>query len=157
MNNFDGAGPRLEEVFTVEAIVGAPIVVGQDSTHGRRQLIAIEGGTVSGKLSGNLMPGGVDSQIIRPDGFTELVARYAVKLDDGETVYINNTGIRRVDPSVAEEAAMGKIVDPKYVYFVTVPGFETYSRKYEWLEKSVFICYAMRLPDKVVLRFYEVV
>jgi len=157
MDGFDGAGPRLEEVFTVEAAVGKPIVVGQDGTHGRRQLIVIEGGTVSGKLSGSVMPGGVDSQIIRPDGFTELVARYAVKLDDGETVYISNTGIRRVDPSVAGEVAMGKIVDPKYVYFVTIPSFETYDRKYEWLEKSVFICYAMRLPDKVVLRFYEVV
>jgi hypothetical protein len=148
--------PRLEEAFRVEVKVDPPVVVGQDDKHGRRQLIAITEGVVSGKLNGKVLPCGVDSQIIRPDGFTELVARYGLLLDDGESVYINNSGIRRVDPSVAAEVAGGKIVDPKYVYFVTVPTFETYSPKYAWLEKSVFICSAIRLPDKVLLRFYEV-
>ena len=148
--------PQLEKVFSIEVSVDKPVVAGQDNVHGRRQLIPITGGVVTGKLNGTVLPGGVDSQIIRPDGFTELVARYALRLDDGCSVYIDNAGVRRVDPAVAEEVANGNIVDPKYVYFVTVPKFETYSPKYAWLERSVFLCRGIRLPDKVLLNYYEV-
>lgn len=149
--------PVFEEAFRIEARVAEPIVVGQDGVHGRRQLIRIVGGDVSGKLTGRLMPGGVDSQIIRPDGLTELVARYAIELDDGERIYIDNAGIRRItDPQVAPAAAKGGIVDPKYVYFVTVPTFETYTERYRWLERSIFFCYGVRMPNRVRLRFFEI-
>lgn len=94
---------------------------------------------------------------MRPDGLTELVARYAIKLDDGAQIYIDNDGIRHItDPEVAKEAAKGKIVDPKYVYFATTTKFETYDPKYKWMERAIWVCYAVRLPDKVLLRFYEV-
>lgn len=154
----DIKAPTLEEVFSIDIQVEKPLVVGQDAEHGRRQMILIkEGGKVSGKITGEVLPFGVDSQVIRPDGFTELVARYAIKLEDGNTIYINNAGVRRIsDPDAAKQAAQGKIVDPKYVYFATVPTFETYNEKYKWMEKSIFICYATRLPDKVLLKFYEV-
>ena len=148
--------PVLEEAFRIEITVAPPIVVGQDEIHGRRQLIEITSGVVSGKLSGKVLPCGIDSQVIRPDGFAELVARYGLQLDDGETVYVNNVGIRRVDPRFAADAAAGKIVDPEYVYFATVPSFEVYSEKYRWLERSIFLCSAIRLPDKVLIRMYEV-
>lgn len=157
LNVQDIKEPTLEPAFMIEVQVAKPLVVGQDTQHGRRQLISITGGQASGKLSGEVLPYGVDSQIIRPDGFTELVARYALKLDDGHTVYIDNSGIRRINnPQAAQEAAQGKIVDPKHVYFATVAKFETYSPKYKWLEQAVFICYAVRLPDRVLLKFYEV-
>lgn len=156
MNLSDMFAPQLEYVFSIEVSVDRPVVVGQDDIHGRRQLIPIAGGQVSGKLTGKVLPGGVDSQVIRPDGFTELVARYAIALDDGCSVYIDNAGVRRVDPAVAGEVANGKIVDPKYVYFVTVPTFEVYDSKYAWLEKSIFLCRGVRLPDKVLLNYYEV-
>ena len=70
---------------------------------------------------------------------------------------IHNAGIRRInDPEAAKQAAQGKIVDPKHVYFATVAKFETYSPQYKWLEESIFICYAVRLPDRVLLKFYQV-
>ena len=150
--------PKLEEVFKLEAGLNKPIVVGQDTKHGRRQLIVVHGGgVVSGRINGKLMEGGVDSQIIRPDGFVYLSARYGIELDTGETVYIQNDGIRRVDPAFAAEVAAGNIVDPKYIYFATVPKFEVYSENLSWMEQSIFICSAVRLPDKVILRYFEVV
>ncbi|WP_169785173.1 DUF3237 domain-containing protein [Campylobacter curvus] len=149
--------PRLELAFMIDIEVEKPLTVGKDSEHGLRRLIAIKGGKVSGKLNGEVLPYGVDSQIVRPDGLTELTARYAIKLDDGAQIYIDNSGIRHItDPEVAKEAAKGKIVDPKYVYFATVTKFETYEPKYKWLERAIFVCYAVRLPDKVLLKFYEV-
>lgn len=149
--------PSIEEIFRLDVRVSPPIVVGQDEVHGRRQLIPIVEGVASGRLNGRILPGGVDSQIIRPDGFTELVARYALELEDGERVYVNNAGIRRVDdPRMAALAAAGQVVDPEYVYFAAIPTFETYSEKYRWLEQSLFFSYGVRFPDRVVLRFYQI-
>ena len=157
MGDYKAKEPRFEEAFYAEITVAPPVVVGQDTAHGRRQLIEITGGRFSGKISGVALPGGVDSQIIRPNGLTELEARYGVKLDDGESIFIFNKGIRRVAPECAAAAARGEIVDPDKVYFTTVPTFEVYSDKYRWLEQAIFICRATRLPDKVLLKFYEVV
>lgn len=42
-----------------------------------------------------MLPGGVDSQIIEPDGTCRLSARYALQVEEG-TVYVENNGIRRV-------------------------------------------------------------
>jgi hypothetical protein len=149
--------PSLREIFKLECKVKPPVVVGQDEKNGRRQLIIVNNGIVSGEFNGKLMPGGVDAQIIRSDGFTDLSARYAIELDDGRTMYIENNGMRRVDPKVAHLVAQGQIVDPKYVYFAAVPKFEVYDESLRWLERSLIISYAVRLPDMVLLRFYEVV
>ena len=149
--------PKLEFGFMIDIEVDKPLAVGKDDEHGLRRLIYIKGGKVSGKINGEVLPYGVDSQVVRPDGLTELVARYAIKLDDGAQIYIDNDGIRHItDPEVAKEAAKGKIVDPKYVYFATTTKFETYDPKYKWMERAIWVCYAVRLPDKVLLRFYEV-
>ena len=148
--------PKLEKSFQVEALVDPPVIIGQDRIHGLRRLIPIISGTVTGRLKGSILPGGVDSQVIRTDGFTKMSVRYGIKLEDGRTVFIENRGMRRVDPKYVEEAATGKIIDPKYVYFVTIPQFEVYDESLRWLEENVFFCYAVRLPDKVLLQFYQV-
>ena len=69
-------------LFKVLAQVEKPIVVGQDGKNGRRQLIPVPSGTVEGTdlqgnpITGIVLPGAVDSQVIRPDGKCELSARY---------------------------------------------------------------------------------
>ena len=149
--------PRLDECFQVEVSVDAPVVVGKDNIHGLRRIVPITSGIITGKLKGSVIPGGIDAQVIRPSGFTELSARFGIKLDDGTSAYIENNGIRRVHPEYAADAAAGRIVDPEYVYFATVPKFEVYDESLRWLEQSVFICYGARLPDKVLLRYYQIV
>ena len=75
-----------KKIFTITVKVDTPVVVGQDEISGRRQLIPILSGTLEGEtMHGEVLPGGVDSQVIRPDGICELSARYGVKLDDGSS------------------------------------------------------------------------
>ncbi len=45
-------------------------------------------------IKGTIFPVGADFQIIRPNGLTELEAKYAFEIDDGAVVYIENIGIR---------------------------------------------------------------
>ncbi|MDN4493039.1 DUF3237 domain-containing protein [Ureibacillus aquaedulcis] len=131
MNIDDMNVPALEEVFQIIISVEQPILVGQNVENGRRQLIRITSGEVSGpNFSGKVLPGGVDSQIIRNDGKCELSARYAIQLEDGATIYIQNDGIRTVPQEYVQQVKEGKFIDPSLYYFMTVPKFETYDIKY---------------------------
>jgi len=147
----------MEEIFSIEIEVAAPIVIGQDEVSGRRQLIPIISGKLIGKdIRGEVMPGGIDSQVIRPNGVCELSARYGIKLDDGESIYVENNGIRTVPEEYIEKVKEGEVIDSSLYYFKTNPKFEVYSEKYKWLTTSLFICSAKRLPSKVLLKFYKV-
>jgi hypothetical protein len=70
-------------VFSLRIIVAAPIEAG-DIGHGSRRVIPITGGELIGEgMHGRIREGGADYQVIRPDGFTELEAKYAIEMDDG--------------------------------------------------------------------------
>ncbi|QAA35054.1 DUF3237 domain-containing protein [Clostridium manihotivorum] len=157
MNTVEIKEMEYEEVFSITIAVDKPIVVGQDEVVGRRQLIPILSGEVSGNgFKGKVLPGGIDSQIIRPDGKCELSARYAIELEDGATIYIENNGVRTVPPEYVDAVKSGKFVDPNAYYFRTIPIFETYTEKYKWMMDHIFVCYATRLPENVLLKFYKI-
>ncbi|WP_239230519.1 DUF3237 domain-containing protein [Staphylococcus sp. ACRSN] len=147
----------MEKVFEIKMHVGKPIVVGQDNQVGRRQLIPIVSGTVkSAHFSGEVLPGGVDSQRIDSNGKCTLSARYAIRLTDGATIYIENNGIRTVPESYKETVIHGGFVDPELYYFRTTPTFETYDASYKWLMEKIFVGYATRTTDEVLLTIYMV-
>lgn len=150
----------MKELFSISVQVSSPIVVGQDEVNGRRQLIPIESGVLSGidiegkSLRGTVVPGGVDSQVIRPDGTCELSARYGVQLEDGRSFYIENNGIRTVPKEYVSQVLAGKFIDPSLYYFATTPRFEVYDRTLEWMEKHIFVCKAVRTQTEVNLIYY---
>jgi hypothetical protein len=60
--------PQLEFVTKVTAEIAAPIASGR-SARGLRQMIPITGGALEGpRLSGRVLPGGADFQIVHADG-----------------------------------------------------------------------------------------
>ena len=99
---------------------------------------------------------GADFQTIRPNGFTELEAKYAFELDDGAVVYIENVGIRFGPKQLLDRIAKGESVDPALIYFRSVPRFETGAEKYRWLMQSLFVASAARHADRVVVDVHQV-
>ncbi|MBN1468275.1 MAG: DUF3237 domain-containing protein [Fusobacteriaceae bacterium] len=147
----------MKKIFTIDIKVGKPILIGQDENMGRRQLIPIlEGELIGENIRGIVLEGGVDSQIIKPNGICELSARYGIILDDGNGIYIENNGIRTVPEEYIETVKKGNFIDPQLYYFKTTPKFEVYSEKYSWLTKKIFICEAKRMSEKVILDFFEI-
>jgi hypothetical protein len=142
-------------VFSLAIQIGAPIVAG-DLGHGIRRIIPILGGTVRGDISGTIFPCGADFQVIRPNGFTELEAKYAFETDDGAVVYIENIGIRFGPKPLLDRIAQGEIVDPAQIYFRSVPRFETGAPKYRWLMENLFIGVGARHPDRVEIEVHQV-
>jgi len=148
--------PELRHVFDIEAEVGPVRDLGA-MPHGRRRIVPILGGTVTGpQLQAEVVPGGADWQYVRSDGVVELVARYSVLTPDGVEIAVVNRGLRRASPEVMARMARGEAVDPGLVYCRTTPQFETPAGRYEWLNASVFVGSAVRLPDKVQIAVHEV-
>ena len=150
--------PILETryVFTITANIGEVTSAG-DIGSGVRRIIPITGGEVKGDgINGKVCPFGADFQIIRPNELIELEARYAFETDDGAVVYVENKGLRFGPVDLLQKLKRGEPVDPKLIYFRTVPRFETGAAKYHWLMQSLFIGSAARHADRVVIDVHQV-
>ncbi|HKI65272.1 MAG TPA: DUF3237 domain-containing protein [Burkholderiales bacterium] len=147
---------QLERLFRAEITLALAQELG-DGPQGRRRIIPITGGTVSGpRLSGRVLPGGADWQIVRPDGVAYLDARYTIETHDGVLVYVRNRGYRHGPPQVIARLAAGEAVDPTLYYMRTTPWFETGDARYAWLNRTVCVGSGERLAAAVRIDFYAV-
>jgi len=142
-------------VFTITAQIGGVTTAGEIG-HGVRRIIPIVGGEVRGDINGKVCAFGADFQIIRPNELIELEAKYAFETDDGAVVYVENRGIRFGPVELLQRLKRGEPVDPKLIYFRTVPKFETGHEKYRWLMENLFIGSAARHADRVVIDVHQV-
>lgn len=152
----DAVVPQLIPIGHLIAQVAAPIDVGE-GPHGRRRVIPILGGTFSGeRLSGRVLGGANDYQIIRRDGVLELQARYVIETASGALIYVENNGMRDGPPALLAAQARGELVDASQIYFRAVPRFETAAPEYQWLTRRIFLSSGIRFPDRVQIDFFEV-
>ncbi len=135
----------------------APIMELGDSPRGRRRIIPIIGGTVTGeRLNGRILNLGADWQTILADGVAELDTRYAFETDDGALIDIRNFGFRHGPPEVLAALARGEPVDPSAYYMRTHPRFETGDSRYAWLNRLICIGTGSRHADHVRVSVFEV-
>ena len=124
---------------------------------GRRRIIAITGGQFSGpRLSGRVLAGGADWQLVRGDGVAYLDARYTLETSDGALIYVSNRGYRHGPPEVIERLARGEDVDPALYYMRATPWFETAAPKYAWLNRTICVASGARRAAAVELDFYAI-
>jgi hypothetical protein len=146
---------QTKYVFTITARIGEVTTAG-DIGYGVRRIIPIIGGDVRGEVNGKVLAFGADFQIIRPNELIELEAKYAFVTDDGAVIYVENRGIRFGPVELLQKLKRGEPVDPKLIYFRTVPKFETGAEKYRWLMESLFVGSAARHADRVVIDVHQV-
>ena len=148
--------PKLAFAFSVRVIVGPIQDLGQ-TARGHRRIIDILGGTAEGpRFQGEILPGGADWQIVRPDGTIEVVARYTIRSASGALVYVQNDGLRVASPEIVARMSKGELVPFDSYRFRTAPRFETSEPSLKWLETSTFVGVAARTPDRVVIGFHDV-
>ncbi len=143
-------------VAEAEVAVGPPLTLGP-APNGERRIVPILGGRIAGpRLSGEVLPGGADFQLIRPDGVAEIEARYTLRLDDGALIQVTNRGIRHAAPDDMARLLRGEAVPPERVYFRTAPVFETAAPAHAWLTRTLFVALGERRPDTVLIRIFAV-
>jgi len=147
---------RLEPLLSAEIALAAPQELG-DTPRGRRRIIGITGGRFWGeRLSGRVLAGGADWQIIRPDGVSCLDARYTLETADGALIYVRNEGYRHGPAEVMEKLSSGIAVDASLYYMRTSPWFETGDARYAWLNRIVCLASGERRAAAVKLEVFEV-
>jgi hypothetical protein len=156
IDQFIQTTPGTRFAFAIRAKVGPIQDLGQ-TARGHRRVIDILGGEVNGpRLEGEILPGGADWQIVRPDGTIEVVARYTIKAKGGGTIYVQNEGLRVGTPEILKRMTAGELLPPDAYYFRTTPKFETAEPSLRWMERAIFVGRAARTPDRVVIGFHEV-
>jgi hypothetical protein len=149
--------PGLEFVYEAGGALGEAIPIG-DTYDGTRRIIPIFSGPVEGPhIRGQLLGQGADWQVTRADGVTVADATYALKTDDGVVIQIRNRGLRHGPAEVMQRLARGEEVDPADYYFRTVPEFIAPAGKYDWLNRSIFICTGARYPQAITLWVWRVI
>jgi Protein of unknown function (DUF3237) len=144
--------PGIEYLFQARCTISAPIELGNLS-YGKRRIIPITGGIFEGpKLRGTILPGGEDTQLVRPDGCLEIVARYVLKTHDGVPIYVINSGLIFRPEKQGDGAAAP--------YIRTLPKFEApLGSAYEWLNRAVYVGTLTPLTppgSAVLLRYFKV-
>ncbi len=146
--------PHLKFFADLSVQVAAPIEVGQ-TPHGLRRVIPITGGEVQGEgWQGKILAAGADFQLIVGGTTAELQAQYVLETDAGERIYVHNRAIRHAPADVTARLMRGEPVDPSQVYFRCQPAFETASASLGWINQRLFVGSGVRLPDRVVMRFF---
>ena len=147
---------QLRSLLKAEIALAPPQDLG-DTPHGRRRIIGITGGRFSGeRLSGRVLPGGADWQLVRADGVADLDARYTLETADGALIYVRNRGYRHGPAEVLARLSRGENVDPALYYMRTTPSFETGDARYAWLNRIVCVASGARRPAAVELEVFEV-
>lgn len=150
------AAPPLNFFADLSVDVGKPLEVG-DSGEGLRRLVPITGGRAQGQdWRARVLPGGTDFQLVTATGTARLDARYLLETDAGELIYVQNHAIRSGPPELMARLLRGEPVDPALVYFRCSPRFETAAPALRWINERLFVGTGARLPEQVLMRFYEV-
>ena len=116
-----------------------------DTPHGHRVTVNVKGGKFEGpRLKGDVLPGGGDWALVRPDGALELDVRATIRTDDGDLIYMSYRGVSH------------RGADGSDVYFRTTPYFETASEKYGWLNRIVAVGVGSQTPTGVSYKIYVI-
>jgi hypothetical protein len=143
-----------QPLLVLDAEVGPPVSAGLiDGLETR--LVPINGGTVSGRYSGSILPGGADWQTVLPSGDLEIRAHYLLHLDDG-LVEVRSEGVRCGSPETLSRLARGEAMPRDEYYFRTFVRLRTASAALAELNTRLWISVGERLADRVRLEIHEV-
>jgi hypothetical protein len=147
---------ELRTLMTIRVDVDPAVSFGRFPL-GERRLITFDGGTFEGpNIRGTVADGGVDWQLVMPDGTLEIRAHYALVTDEGEAIEVVSEGVRTASPEVLERLAAGQHVDPSEYYFRTHVRLSTGSERWDRLNRTLYVARGERSRTGVVIHVHEV-
>jgi len=130
---------RTRPLMVLKLVIAPPQIVGKSPRVSRLVGVALSGTFEGERLSGEVLPGGSDWQVVGDNGSAQLNCRLILKTDDGELISIQYQGVRSNPPAVVARIAKGESVSPDEYYLRITPIFETASEKYGWLNNVIAV------------------
>ncbi len=144
---------ELELIFEITATLNPHYM------EGGRLMAMINGGDVTGKIKGKVLPvGGEFGIFISPDTY-KIDVRAAIQTDDGAVIYLSYAGFMHAEAAKLKMLFShdGKDLDPSEYYWRTNPIFETVAPAYSWLNHTVFVGSGSYTPEgKVMYKIFAV-
>ncbi len=153
--------PSLEFLFQIRLYFTSRLRFPADDAGAEIGFVLIDSGTIEGPyLNGKIVPhSGGDWAKIRADGVVAHQAHYILQADDGEYIYMRNSGyhaypgkewVGRLHEASEEQRAAD--------YFRATPVFETAAPAHRWLSKTIVVGTGERRfdPDHSVFDYYAV-
>ncbi len=146
--------PQRHDMPTLEFAYEATVLLAPDVSHGKTPLgertrAPIIGGTFAGpRISGRVISGGADWQLMRADGYLVLEADYFMEASDGTQIRVHNKGLWHSPTG-----------DWPADYALTTPEFEAPMGTHDWLNRHVFVGTVGPGPGKepaVVITVYTI-
>lgn len=132
-----------------------------DGPLGRRVLFGSAGGSFEGpELRGDVLEGGGDWALFRPDGTMALDVRLTLRTDDDALVQMSYGGRWITPPDLRadmSDPAKRHQVDPARYYFRTNPLFETGSERYAWLNNIVCVGSGYLVEGGIAYRVSQII
>lgn len=147
--------PRLVKLFRATVLVDGIEDHGVTSA-GHRRVVPILGGRIGDGLDAEVLPGGADWQVVRPDGTIEIDTRYTARTSDGDLLHLRTHGIRSGSSEVLAALGRGEVVPPERYTFRLHVEVETSAPVLEHLQRSLIVGVAARGPREVVYDAYAV-
>ena len=133
---------KTEHLFDIVVDLNPPLNFGNGPV-GLRVLFGSAGGSFEGsKLRGEVLAGGGDWTLFRPDGAMTLDVRLALRTHDDALIHMTYGGRWITPPDLRADMADSikrHQIDPARYYFRTNPLFETGSKQYAWLNDIVCV------------------
>lgn len=125
---------QTEFVYEAKVVLDPVRIATANTPHGGRNVVRIKGGHFKGPaIQGEVLEGGADWQLVRPDGSKELEARYMMRTHDGVDIHVLNRVLVRPDPESKDPFSPG-------MYRRCVLSFEVpMDSAYAWLNSFVFL------------------
>jgi Protein of unknown function (DUF3237) len=126
-------------------------------THsGLRQIIIVRSGTITGRISGEVLPGGGDWLVFDRDRVGHIDARLALRLDGGAVVDVRYIGRLLLPADGLRRLAAGETLAPQETYFRIAPTFSAGAEAAAWLNRVVAVGVGQIGPGWVRYRIHEV-
>ncbi len=137
---------ETEHLFDVTITIGEQLSL-RGTPDGDRVIAYIAGGQFEGpKLRGEVLAGGGDWFVVRPDGFGTLDVRIVLKTHDGELIYMTYRGVARMPKE------RGEPLRPRTAPTFCVPR----ASKYAWLNEVQAVGEGETIKDGIKYRVWTV-
>lgn len=149
---------RTRLIFTMRLVAG--VQRRQDIGHtsyGHRYWVPIDGGEFEGEaMRGIVLPDGLESAWMRPDGTKEFDIQMTLKTDDDALIRMRYRGLTRAD-AVANQHLNQRDEIPFSAYYLrTVPRFETAAPKYLWLNSIIAVAQTRKMKIGPIHKVFEI-
>ena len=142
--------------LTLQVAFDAMLNIGK-TVHGRRRIAPILGGDFRGdRLSGQVLPGGADWVINRPDGAMAIDVRIALQTHDGALIYCTYQGVFKAAAEVMTRFNRGEQLSEAEFVLRTQVRFETGAEAYLWLNDLLAIGVGRQTAAGPVYTIFEI-